>query len=1628
MHCGTLLFVLAGAGEPPAPDRAVQAWLAHAPKAPTLEDPTDTSLMQTSASARALDQEAESQELGWHRPNLRANPYSSGSDYGYGSCHGHHSCENLKNHNNNRINQMKDKVNAVPRNNDNDYNAKWAAYRKDRDAKRSTTSTTLQYATNDDQWEWGLAGSTTRAGQTQMRNVMSPVNLKYSNVEDRFKIANESAQKAFNDHNKVVGDKNQDFLTDTQDQEWDAGNKSIDAARNYPYDVDLARWKAGNTTETTLEGVANDIKNEQKLRADWDKGLSEGHEKLEQINKDLALLSTNVQNDQAEHAQKAEAFLDGEGAYFDVDLPGCVGDAANGDPLRDSCEGKTMSSILKLKKDALGHWRVEKNTKPNWFPDPALRPESGDIVLDVKCEAGTPEQTHKEPWTGCGEDESERIANAMNTSTVNRTQPKITTLVMQKKLVSLESMMEDGEAQADNMEEAEEQKIDSFVDGQETDNKAMQAEYATWLDQAGAGAEITQENVEATLENMTRDFDQNVEYLDSNMTRRHEIMKDEAVKAEEIVEGVADKLEEQHDAIKEAQKRTGSVADDMLKTENTRLTAAKKAAEDAITKNDFAVEDIIKDALKNHTRDVEAAKRRIIDSKGADLRAILAENQGFVTPLFLMPKNGSETVKGVESTLAGVRSGLSSDAEKLTTAQKRVHNMIAKSTEIRDLEGKAEKGIGDAKKALSDAKNKYAVDVQKAVLSDNKEVQKTQAIARGSVTAVRDEIGTQISEVAESKLATTESMVAKAGKEATKLKGEIAQANTAMGSREAQFEFNEAELKRLKNETQVKTSVYQGQAGDVKEQAVYLKDDLATGITTELTAKRKDNEEKFGTAQGELRSAIEVAAGNAATELEKVKTAVTTASQAQEKQREKRYEAEEALLANIQARETSNHEVQSEFQSKFGGIRGRVDQAASTMSNILEQTELRLKGQAGNVDQLIQGTQEQFAKQAADAFNQFDQAMANLRTDYAQAGNDAATEADSTMAQNSKDSEGATQQAEDGLQAEADGVGDLDNAANSPVSGDAVGAAEAASNLVNGAAGAASDTALAAEAGLDGVGASTAAQFNAAGSTADDQLASQTNAASQKLDALGSQLSGLFGSADSDAASASDTANSMNGAIGDAVNGEAGALASQQQQEGGQGGQLAEELEGAAQAEGESEGLEASEINAIANEANDEAHRSEGATAQAVGGINAAGAIVDEQVNEVEQEEESRVEKLNPAWRLDKMDKDFEYLKKDLTGQQEMTETEAQNVMEQEEAMTRAAEAEIPNIKSRISLLKPDVLASPKATMDRLEGLRRDMAVVMQEISDRGFEAQSQANSAKLLFDGKEDKMKRTLEKVEGDIAEAMEMAQYQSEEAMNRVAKLMETGLAQDRVLNLEVKDNVQPKTDDYRWRINNVYRALGREIDMDEIMGQANQSMQEEMKLRDRLSGSGEDIEKYIAQTQKLAKAKIDAMYNDMLRKIAAIQHDASLNEYEKAARIAMLKEQAKAGREQLATQVNELAGAQFEEMQKLDDKKYYAQTLAERAAAAARGDPSKVTSRQMQGFFGDLRKKFKELDDHYNQGPDAGPESLLETDAPSPARADVEELADEARNLRVTHDKEERDVSEWMSELNQMGANAI
>merc|ERR1719253_1284220 len=125
------------------------------------------------------------------------------------------------------------------------------------------------------------------------------------------------------------------------------------------------------------------------------------------------------------------------------------------------------------------------------------------------------------------------------------------------------------------------------------------------------------------------------------------------------------------------------------------------------------------------------------------------------------------------------------------------------------------------------------------------------------------------------------------------------------------------------------------------------------------------------------------------------------------------------------------------------------------------------------------------------------------------------------------------------------------------------------------------------------------------------------------------------------------------------------------------------------------------------------------------------------------------------------------------------------------------------------------------------------MSVVMQEISDRGFEAQSQANSAKLLFDGKEDKMKRTLEKVEGDIAEAMEMAQYQSEEAMNRVAGLMETGLAQDRVLNMEVKDNVQPKTDDYRWRINNVYRALGREIDMDEIMGQANQSMQEEIDM---------------------------------------------------------------------------------------------------------------------------------------------------------------------------------------------------
>merc|ERR1719498_580467 len=106
-------------------------------------------------------------------------------------------------------------------------------------------------------------------------------------------------------------------------------------------------------------------------------------------------------------------------------------------------------------------------------------------------------------------------------------------------------------------------------------------------------------------------------------------------------------------------------------------------------------------------------------------------------------------------------------------------------------------------------------------------------------------------------------------------------------------------------------------------------------------------------------------------------------------------------------------------------------------------------------------------------------------------------------------------------------------------------------------------------------------RFGEAGSEADQQLSDAQKKANGELDNLGNQLGALFGSAEGDALSAQDAENGAASGIAGEIDGEAGALQRQGQQENAEGQGEAEALEGAAAQELQELGLGASEINAI---------------------------------------------------------------------------------------------------------------------------------------------------------------------------------------------------------------------------------------------------------------------------------------------------------------------------------------------------------------------------------------------------------------------------------------------------------------
>merc|ERR1719379_2588940 len=107
--------------------------------------------------------------------------------------------------------------------------------------------------------------------------------------------------------------------------------------------------------------------------------------------------------------------------------------------------------------------------------------------------------------------------------------------------------------------------------------------------------------------------------------------------------------------------------------------------------------------------------------------------------------------------------------------------------------------------------------------------------------------------------------------------------------------------------------------------------------------------------------------------------------------------------------------------------------------------------------------------------------------------------------------------------------------------------------------------------------------------------------------------------------------------------------------------------------------------------------------------------------------------------------------------------TEIGNVEASADGLNRQEAIITPNIKKGFANLKPSVFERPKVTMEELDKLEKKMQSMLHDLNTRANEASAATDSAKLEFQGKEDQLKHTLEKVESDLAEAMEMAQYQS-------------------------------------------------------------------------------------------------------------------------------------------------------------------------------------------------------------------------------------------------------------------------
>lgn len=249
--------------------------------------------------------------------------------------------------------------------------------------------------------------------------------------------------------------------------------------------------------------------------------------------------------------------------------------------------------------------------------------------------------------------------------------------------------------------------------------------------------------------------------------------------------------------------------------------------------------------------------------------------------------------------------------------------------------------------------------------------------------------------------------------------------------------------------------------------------------------------------------------------------------------------------------------------------------------------------------------------------------------------------------------------------------------------------------------------------------------------------------------------------------------------------------------------------------------------------------------------------------------------------------------------------------------------------KDRVMEHMNHVQESQREEAARLGGVLSDVASTTAYM-ERGFHQRAQTLEKKLT----------TGEEV---IAQMNKMASYTDADATQKVINMTKATLSAEQALAEEAFQAINPKTDDYRTRMNQVLASMGAEIDMEDVEAQANRSVQEQLTNQEKILQARAEMEKIIQDANRNAEAEMQSIFEKQQDEIAKISKMTHLTQKE---RERMMKSViAKADQERKAVVVR--ARHQIQSQAKLRERMLRGErsleTLGEQAKRLAVGPPT-------------------------------------------------------------------------------------